>query len=80
MKLIPELEAAECFGLPLSTFRHLRQKHGWPDVRLGRRVAFTEQQLVEIVQQHSERQRSASNVRDNPGGLTPLSWARHQQS
>ncbi|MFS3128677.1 helix-turn-helix domain-containing protein [Nocardioides sp. Bht2] len=45
-------DLAERLNLPLSTVVELRKREGWPHVRLGKAVRFTEAQVEQIVTSH----------------------------
>lgn len=45
-------DLAERLNLPLSTVVDLRRREGWPHVRFGKSVRFTEEQFAEIVATH----------------------------
>lgn len=45
-------DIAERLGMPLSTVIYLRKREGWPHVRVGKAVRFTEQMLEEIITSH----------------------------
>lgn len=45
-------DLAERLNLPLSTVVDLRKREGWPHVRLGKAVRFTDEQITEIVASH----------------------------
>ena len=47
-------DLAEILNLPLSTVIELRKREGWPCVRLGRAVRFTDAQIAEIITSHIE--------------------------
>lgn len=42
-------DLAERLSLPLTTTVKLRRRYGWPHVRLGKAVRFTEEQVAQIV-------------------------------
>jgi excisionase family DNA binding protein len=50
-------DLAERLRLPLSTTVDLRKREGWPHVRLGRKVRFTEAQIAEIIASHTVTER-----------------------
>lgn len=45
-------DVAERLNLPLSTVVELRKREGWPHIRLGKAVRFTEEQVAEILTSH----------------------------
>lgn len=45
-------DLAERLNMPLSTVVELRTREGWPHVRIGRTVRFTDEQIDEIVASH----------------------------
>lgn len=45
-------DVAERMNLPLSTTVELRKREGWPHVRFGKSVRFTEEQVAEIIASH----------------------------
>lgn len=77
--LVTDVRLAEAFGLSVETLHRLRQRHGWPLVKLGRVVRFTEAQVDEIIRAHtvepSDRVRAEGRLR--AAGLTPRSAAYH---
>ena len=46
-------DVAERLNLSLSTTVELRKREGWPHVKLGRAVRFTEEQMAQIVASHT---------------------------
>lgn len=55
IKLLTLEEAAAALRLDTEKFLALRKRHGWPAVKLGRyEYRFTEDQLAEIVEKHTE--------------------------
>lgn len=46
-------DLAERLKMPLSTVVELRKREGWPCVRLGRAVRFTEEQVAHIIASHT---------------------------
>ncbi|GAB3667152.1 hypothetical protein GCM10027596_35850 [Nocardioides korecus] len=72
--LLTETELAEVLRLETDHVRHLRQREGWPHVKLGRQVRFTEDDVRDIIKSHHV-------VPSRPHGLpgqTPLSIARNR--
>ena len=48
-------ELADEFGISVEKLHDLRRRHHWPCVKLGRyAIRFTEEQVAQIVSQHSE--------------------------
>ena len=45
-------DIADRLKLPVSTVVELRKREGWPHVRFGKAVRFTEEQYAEIVATH----------------------------
>lgn len=45
-------DLAKYLNLPLSTTVELRKREGWPHVRLGKAVRFTDEQVAEIIARH----------------------------
>lgn len=46
-------DLAAVLNLPLSTTVELRKREGWPHVRLGKAVRFTDEQVAQIVASHT---------------------------
>lgn len=77
VQLYTDGDLAEMFQLSKTTIVSLRTQLGWPHVRLGRSIRYTEAQIVEIVNRHSHAQ-TEYGKRLSAGlaaGLTPLSAA-----
>lgn len=72
-------EVAEAFGVSPATVRDLCGRHRWPHVRLGRSIRFTDAQVREIVQLHtnevSKEERQVLNLMMK--GLTRRSAEYH---
>lgn len=45
-------DIAERLNMPLSTVVEIRKREGWPHVRVGKAVRFTEEQVGEIIASH----------------------------
>lgn len=45
-------EVAESFQIPKSTVTELCHREGWPHVRLGRAIRFTEEMVKQIISAH----------------------------
>lgn len=45
-------DLAKKLNLPLSTTVEMRKREGWPHIRLGKHVRFTDQMVEEIVSSH----------------------------
>jgi len=74
-------DLAEMLNLAVSTVVELRKREGWPHVRLGRAVRFTDDQIAEIITSHTRsgvaddrESRIQTLMRDT--GLTRRSAAR----
>lgn len=46
-------DLAQRLSMPLSTVVELRKREGWPHVRVGRAVRFTEEMVAEIIASHT---------------------------
>lgn len=55
-------DVAEKLNLPLSTTVELRKREGWPHVRFGKAVRFTEKQVAEIIASHVVSEEGAAVV------------------
>jgi excisionase family DNA binding protein len=68
-------DLAERLNLPLSTTIELRKREGWPHIRLGRKVRFTDEQIDQIIATHTVVEAPA--VVEGPfGPLTPRARRR----
>lgn len=45
-------DIAERLNMPLSTVVELRKREGWPHLRFGKSVRFTEEMVAQIVASH----------------------------
>ena len=46
-------DLAERLNLPLSTIVGLRKREGWPHIKLGRAIRFTEEHIEQIIASHT---------------------------
>lgn len=71
-------QVAEEMQLPLATFLSLKKRHHWVGVKFGRfNLRFTEEQVKEIVRQHTESKNNAGQGSVGPlPGQTARSAAR----
>ena len=78
VQLYTDDDLAEMFQLSKDTVVRFRQKLGWPHVKMGRQIRYTEAQIAEIVALHSHVQTEEGRLysRGLLMGLTPGS-ARH---
>jgi hypothetical protein len=75
MKLKPEAELAEDFGLPVEKVAELRRRHKWPHVRLTRfDVRYTPEQIAAIVALESVKPKAVKAP--SPAGQTGRSGRR----
>lgn len=69
-------DLAEMFGADETLILKWRRQYGWPCVKVGRKVRFTQEQVEQIIARHS----SAPGVDDSPavviGGQTKRSARR----
>lgn len=74
--LIPPAALAEQFGSDVTRRKVIEwtRRYGWPHVRVGRTIAFTEADVQQILAAHHVAGTKAS--RDGLPGQTPLSAAR----
>jgi excisionase family DNA binding protein len=70
-------DLAELFGLSPKKVLELRSKHGWPHVRLGRRIRFTEEQVAQIIAVQSPRSEAPLK---SASGLTAGSARRRRSA
>ena len=54
IRLYTPAELAEFFGISERTLLDWRRENGWPSVRVGRTVRFTQAQVDEILDRHSQ--------------------------
>lgn len=66
-------DLADRLALPLSTTIELRKREGWPHVRLGRKVRFTDEQIEQIITTHTTVDQVVEKV---SSGLTARSSRR----
>lgn len=78
MQLYTDDDLAEMFQLSRERVASLRQQLGWPHVKMGRQIRYTERQIECIVALHSHDQTEEGRLlsRGLAMGLTPPS-ARH---
>lgn len=73
-------DLAEAFGLSAATIRSLCGRHKWPHLKMGRAIRFTDEQVREILQIHTQRvsdeERRVTNLMARTG-LTRRSAERH---
>lgn len=62
-------ELAELFGVTERTVMEWRRENGWPSVRVGRTIRFTQRQVDEIVARHSQAPKPGS---DDSGQVTAI--------
>lgn len=68
LQLISSAELAEIFGVEERTLLDWRRQYGWPCLRVGRRVRFTQAMVEEILAAHSESGAKAA-ADDAAGGV-----------
>lgn len=59
-------------GLDAQTILRMRREYGWPSVKLGRRVRFTEEHVAAIIASHT----SKPEPDEKPVALVPGQTAR----
>lgn len=81
MDLTTETQLAEQFGIKPERAAELRNKHHWPHVRLGRfDVRYTEEQVRQIVDLHTERAVPQSGPAVTVSGQTSRSASRKKSA
>lgn len=65
-------ELAERFGVRRRRLLELNAKHGWPHVRIGKHIRWTEDQIDQILRKHTV----TGGVVNTKGGRTARSTAR----
>lgn len=53
MRLYTETEVADLLHVDIDTVALWRRRYGWPHVKLGRQIRFTEANILAIQAQHS---------------------------
>lgn len=54
VKLYTPADLAELFGVTERWIHEWRRTNGWPSVRVGRTIRFTQAQVDEILERHSQ--------------------------
>ena len=44
---------AQILDIPLSTANDLREREGWPHIRIGRKVRYSDDHIAEIIARHT---------------------------
>lgn len=81
MNLRTEAQLAADFGLPVEKVAELRRKRSWPHVRLSRfDVRYTDEQIAEIVERHSQRPKAGATAPAKVTGQTSRSANRRRSA
>ena len=70
---LTDADLAERFGEPVTKVEKWRRQYGWPHMKVGRQVRYTEADVAEIERIHHVASESSTS---SESGLTPLSAAR----
>lgn len=69
---------AELLNMPLTTVVDLRKREGWPHVRIGRAVRFTDEHIAQIIATHTVSDAPAAQSATF-GGQTRRSASRRHE-
>jgi excisionase family DNA binding protein len=67
VKLYTPADLAEFFGISERQLLDWRRANGWPSVRVGRTIRFTQSQVDAIIARHSE-----TTPQQDPATVTPV--------